>query len=160
VTTLGVDARFVTDRLGAGGAGTGTGLPTPSVPVAGRAPGELIVHVKRPFPATSELHVQSTAVPLPDPLATGLPNWSTTVTVQGNEELSRAWKRTSPPRAPTIVGVYSFGRPVTETRFASAGNNAYAIAPGHSLGPVSRCPEIARSVTFFPDLNLKLPPEV
>ena len=24
--------------------------------------------------------------------------------------------------------------------------------PGHSLGPVSRCPEIARSVTSFPDL--------
>src|SRR5947208_37328 len=77
----GVAARFVSDRTGAG-----TGRPMPIVPVAGRAPGAAIVHVKRPLPATSELQVQSTAVPLPEPLATGCPNWSTTETVHGSDE--------------------------------------------------------------------------
>lgn len=133
VTTLGVVARFVNDKFG-----TGTGRPIPIVPLAALAPGEAIVQVKTPLPATRELHVQSTAVPVPLPLATVRPSWSTTVTVHGSDEERRAWMRTGPPSTPETVGLYNFGRPVSDTRFAIPGRRTYVPAPGHSLGPVSR----------------------
>gem|GEM_PF-6780968 len=99
VITLGVAARFVSENFGCG-----TGRLTPIVPVASRAPGELIVHLKSPLPATSEPHVQSTAGPVPVPDATTRPSWSTTVTVHGSADETRAWKRIVPPSTPETVG--------------------------------------------------------
>ena len=61
--------------------------------------------MKTPLPATSELHVQSIVVPFPLPFATVRPSWSTTVTLHGSEDDSRAWMRTGPPSAPDAVGV-------------------------------------------------------
>src|SRR6476659_4528874 len=92
VATAGSAARFVSeiDGVGVGVGVGGSGLPVPSVPVAGRAPSDAIVQVKRPEPAAGERHVQSIAVPTPAPLAAVRPSWSTTVTVHGSDELSRA----------------------------------------------------------------------
>ena len=84
--------------------GGGTGRLMPIVPVAASAPGELIVQVKRPLPATSELQVQSTIEPVPAPDATTWPSWSATVTVHGSADETRAWKRTDPPSTPDTVG--------------------------------------------------------
>src|SRR5262249_21750542 len=115
VTTVGDAASFVSERAGrGGGAGTGGGwgcgggggsaAAIPSDPVAGRIPGALIVHAYRPLRAAAELHVQSTFDPLPLPLATVTPRWSTTLTVHARLELRRAWNRTGPPRTPITVG--------------------------------------------------------
>src|SRR5204863_5587170 len=78
----------------------------------------------------------------------------------GSDEERRDWKRTPCPTAPLTTGAYSFGRPVSATRCAIEGRSAHATLPGHSLGPVSRWPEIARSVTTLPARNFEFPPEV
>ena len=49
---------------------------------------------------------------------------------------------------------------MTETRCRIAGSIPYATVPGHAVGPVSRCPAIAGSVTTRPALNSGLPAEV
>src|SRR5438128_10968725 len=61
----------------------GGGSALPSVPPAGRTAGPaLIVHAYLPAAAPAELHVQETAVPVPEPDATAFLLWSVTVTVQ------------------------------------------------------------------------------
>src|SRR5207244_10768075 len=120
----------------------------------------LVAHGCVPFGTVAERQVQSTGTPVPLPLATVWPARSATTTVQARADESRAWNRTGPPIKPATLGAYSFGRPVAATRLAIPGSSAYAAEPGHSLGPVSRWPEIARSVTSFPARNLALPPDV
>src|SRR5262245_59861704 len=84
-------------------AGGGSGAPT--VPVALCAVGAAIVHVYCWFGlAELESHVQLTAVPVPEPLATTVPASSRTVTVHGAEAESRAVKWIDPPKAPLATG--------------------------------------------------------
>ncbi len=59
-------------------------------------------------------------------------------------------------REPATVGRVQLRQPgCARSASSSAGRSAYATVPGHSLGPVSRWPETARSVTSLPALELE-----
>ena len=108
-------------------------------------------------PATSELHVQSTRLPVPVPRARPCARAGrATVTVHGS-----ARARAAPGSAP---GRRARRRPPARRASAgrsrrraarSRGSSAYAPrARGTRSGPVSRCPEIARSVDRLAGLEL------
>src|SRR5437588_8541079 len=82
----------------------GTGA-APIVPVAARTKSPaLIDHVYTPTAAVVASHVQSTASPVPFPVATAAPVGSVTVTTQGSGWDRRAWNLTSPPSWPCTEG--------------------------------------------------------
>ena len=82
------------------------------------------------------------------------------MTVQAAGAESLAVNRTEPPRPPTTCGAYSFGSPVAATARAMSGSLEYRAAPGQLVGPVSRCPEIARSFTSLPARYPGFPPDL
>jgi hypothetical protein len=47
-------------------------------------------------------------------------------------------------------GLYIFGSPMAATSDRIPGSIAYRMIPGQSVMPVSRWPEIVRSLTFVP----------
>ena len=96
VTTCGRAVRLVTSS----GGGPGT------VPRAGRRSGPAsIAYEKSPNGVAEASHVQSTAVPVPLPVATTASSASRIVTVQGSASVSVAVNRTWPPRLPPTTGL-------------------------------------------------------
>src|SRR4029453_5967989 len=122
-----------------------------TTPVAGRTGGPASI-AYRYFPAgiVRASQVQSMAVPSPWPCPTTFPSGSVTVTDQGSHCVSVPVKWTNSPGAPVACGKYIFGRPVWATARAIDGKSPYSWLPGQVVNPVSRCPEIVRSVTIRP----------
>jgi hypothetical protein len=87
------------------------------------------------------------------------PSGWVTITDHGSGCVSMPVKRTNPPGAPVAAGKYIFGRPVCATVRAIEGRSAYNRLPGQLVYPVSRCPEIVRSVTMRPAGYFGLPVE-
>src|SRR5436190_1824031 len=91
---------FALEPLSASAAGA-----APRKPVAGRTSSPAaIVHAYRPGAEEVASQVQSTAVPLPDPVATVIPSESVTETVQGRSSVSVALNSTGPPSRPRTDG--------------------------------------------------------
>src|SRR5262245_50365875 len=78
------------------------------------------------------------------------PSGCVTVTEHGSDCVRVPVKWTSSPGAPVAAGKYIFGRPVCETARAIDGSSLYSRLPGQLVYPVSRWPEIVRSVTILP----------
>jgi len=96
VTVCGLAVRLVTSS----GGGPGT-LP----PAGRRSEPASIEYVNLPYGNADASHVQSTAVPVPLPLATTASAASRMVTVHGRSSVSVAAKRTAPPRLPVTTGL-------------------------------------------------------
>src|SRR5512133_996617 len=131
-----------------------------TMPVAGRTVGPAsIEYTYSPAGTVRASHVQSMTCPSPTPDATMLPSGWVTVTDHGSGSVRVPVKRMSSPGAPVAAGKYSFGRPVCETLRAIPGSSPYSWLPGHDVNPVSRWPEIVRSVTILPAGYLGFPVE-
>ena len=135
--------------------------PTPSVPVATRIPGALIVQrVAALAPRASSPRSSRPRAACRCPSRRPCRAASTTVTVHGQRGRRAAPGSGSARRARRSPPASRASAARSARRAArSPGSSAYARLPGHSLGPVSRWPEIARSVTTVPARNFALPPE-
>ena len=97
----------------------------------------------------SHSQVQSTAVPVPAPLATVWPVEVVIVTDHGCAWDRRARNRTD-ASAGSARGSKIFGPPSARAVAAIDPSFAYRALPGHSVRPVSRWPDTASNSTGTP----------